>query len=357
MTLDSALAGGARHAATRLWLAVLVVLFGIVFALDLAFGSVRIPLFAVLTILSGGTPDHATWKTIVFEFRLPKAVMASLGGAALAASGLQMQTLFANPLAGPFVLGLSSGASLGVALTVLTVGSSAYVGWLHGVGALGDLGIVAAATAGAGTVLFVILLAAQYVRGPVTLLLLGLMVGYVAGGIVNILIYFSAAEQIQTYVLWTAGSFGGVTWDQLAIIAPVVALALVAVGLTSKPLNLLLLGEAQARALGLRVEQTRYTIITSTAVLAGSVTAFCGPIAFLDIAVPHLGRALLRTSDHRDLVPVVVLLGAIVALAADIVTQLPPNGVILPLNAITAVIGAPVVAAIILRHQRATLSA
>jgi iron complex transport system permease protein len=346
-----------RHATTALWLAFLTGAFGVAFALDLAFGSVRIPLSAVLTVLSGGTPAHEAWKTIVLQFRLPKAVMAALGGAALGTSGLQMQTLFGNPLAGPFVLGLSSGASLGVALTVLTVGASAYVGWIHGVGALGDLGIVAAATAGAAAVLFVILVAARYVRGPVTLLLLGLMVGYVAGGVVNILIYFSAAEQIQTYVLWTAGSFGGVSWEQLGIVAPVIGIALATVVLTAKPLNVLLLGEGQARALGLHVERTRYVIIGSTAVLAGSVTAFCGPIAFLDIAVPHLGRGLLRTSDHRDLVPVVALLGAIVALVADMITQLPPSGVILPLNAITAIIGAPVVATIILRRQRATLSA
>ena len=259
------------------------------FLLSLAFGSVRIPLGDVLQILTGGTPAKATWTTIVLNFRLPKALTAILAGGALAVSGLQMQTLFRNPLADPYILGVSSGASLGVALVMLSTGAAAtkVVGSL---GLYGDLGLVIAASLGAGLVLGLVLLVARRVQSVLTLLILGLMFGYLTSALVSLLIYFSLPERIQSFSLWGAGSFGGVTWDQLQIFAPVILLGLTVVHRLPKSLNALLLGDTYARSLGVDVKQTRRWIIGSAALLAGAATAFCGPIGFLGVAVPHLCR-------------------------------------------------------------------
>ncbi|AGY56287.1 iron ABC transporter permease [Gloeobacter kilaueensis] len=317
--------------------------------LDLALGTVAIPLQDVLMILTGGVPQKATWATIVLEFRLPRAMAATLAGAALAASGLALQALFANPLAGPFALGISSGASLGVALVVLGSGTG---GWFAGLTRLAELGSVAAASLGGAAVLVVLLVVARRLRGVATLLLLGLMSGYVTGALVNLLVYRAAPEQVQTYLVWSAGSFGGVSPAQLSVLVPVVGLGLVALVPLARPLNLLLLGEAQAQALGLRAARLRLGIIAATALLAGGVTAFCGPVAFLDIAVPHLCRGILRTADHRLLLPASILMGALLALIADLVCQLAGGGQgVLPLNTVTALIGAPVVVAVILRTR------
>ncbi|MCG8351343.1 MAG: iron ABC transporter permease [Chloroflexales bacterium] len=329
-------------------LGMLAVLSG-AFVLSLAFGSVRIPLDQVLTIVFGGEAARATWPTIVYDFRLPKALTATLAGAALGVSGLQMQTLFRNPLADPFVLGVSSGASLGVALVILTVGA-ANTTLLAVAGLLGNLSLVVAACLGAGAVLALVLTLARRVQSSVTLLILGLMIGYLTSAVVSLLLYFSIAERIQSYINWSFGSFGGVTWGQLRILAPTILLGLLLAFTLTKALNALLLGETYAQSMGVNIRRARVGIVAGSAVLAGAVTAFCGPIAFLGIAVPHLCRALLRSADHRILLPATAMVGAACALFADLAAQAPGANVVLPLNAITALIGAPVVVWIILRR-------
>ncbi|MGQ9850101.1 MAG: iron chelate uptake ABC transporter family permease subunit [Aggregatilineaceae bacterium] len=339
------------------WAALLGLLGALVgmFVLSLTLGSVDIPLRDVLKILVGEEPARKTWTTIVLKFRLPKAITATLAGSALAVAGLQMQTLFHNPLADPFVLGINSGASLGVALVVLSVGVAGVsaTSMLAGLGLLGNFGLVVAASAGAGLVLGVMLLVAQRVRSTVTLLILGLMVGYATAALVSLMLYFSISERIQAYINWTFGSFGGVTWSQLHVLAPVILVAL-ALGLgLAKPLNALLLGETYAQTMGVNVRRTRLIILLSAAVLAGAVTAFCGPIGFLGVAVPHLARNLFRSSDHRLLLPACALMGALMALVADLIAQMPGTQTVLPLNAVTALLGAPVVAWVILRRSSA----
>lgn len=320
-----------------------------VFLISLAIGSVSIPLPDILTILLGGEPARATWTSIVLKFRLPKAITAVLAGAALSIGGLQMQTLFRNPLAGPFVLGINAGASLGVALVILSVGTTGSL-LLAGLGLAGDFGIALAASLGSASVLFLVMLVARRVE-TMTLLILGLLFGYATSAIVSILLYFSIAEQIQAYITWTFGSFGGVTWGQMRVLAPAVLLGLAIAWLSVKPLNALLLGESYARSLGLTVQRARFWVLVSASILAGTITAFCGPIAFIGVAVPHLCRSLFDSSDHRVLVPGCIMMGALVALAADLIAQLPGSQVVLPLNAVTALIGAPVVAWVILRRR------
>ena len=322
-----------------------------VFLLNLAFGSVHIPIQEVITILLGGEAQKATWTTIILKFRLPKALTATLAGAALGVSGLQMQTLFKNPLAGPFVLGISSGASLGVALVVLAANTTGIGALLINLGIIGDLSLAIAATLGAALVLAMVLSISHRVADTMTLLILGLLFGYTTSSMVNILLHFSEDNQIQSYLQWTFGSFGGVTWRQMIILAPIVFLGLIMALLLSKPLNLMLLGESQAQILGLAIRQTRFWIITSASILAGVITAFCGPIGFLGVVVPHLCRNLFKTVDHKVLIPVVGMVGAILALTADLLSQLRGSQTVLPLNSVTALIGTPVVIWVIL-HRR-----
>ena len=322
-----------------------------VFLLNLAFGSVHIPIQEVITILLGGETQKATWTTIILKFRLPKALTATLAGAALGVSGLQMQTLFKNPLAGPFVLGISSGASLGVALVVLAANTTGIGALIINLGIIGDLSLAIAASLGAALVLAMVLSISHRVADTMTLLILGLLFGYTTSSIVNILLHFSENNQIQSYLQWTFGSFGGVTWRQMMILAPIVLPGLIMTLLLSKSLNLMLLGESQAQILGLAIRQTRFWIITSASILAGVITAFCGPIGFLGVVVPHLCRNLFKTVDHRVLIPVVAMVGAILALTADLVSQLPGSQTVLPLNSVTALIGTPVVIWVIL-HRR-----
>ena len=325
------------------------------FMLSLAVGSVRIPLDEIVSVLLGGEASKQAWATIILKFRLPKALTAMLAGAALSVSGLQMQTLFRNPLAGPFVLGISSGASLGVALTVLLAGVAVGLGGsttlLAGISLAGDTSLALSAIIGSGLVLLLVMSVARKVQSGMTLLILGLMFGYTTSALVSVLIYFSVVERIQAYISWTFGSFGGVTWRQLQVMAPAIILGLAGGHLLMKPLNALLLGETYALSLGLNVRRVRLGIIGTSAILAGVVTAFCGPIGFLGIAVPHLCRSLLHTSDHRLLLPAVSFMGATLALGADIVAGLPGSQLTLPLNAVTALLGAPVVIWVILRQR------
>ena len=334
------------------WLPVLAALVVLGFVLDLALGSVRIPVGAVVKILLGQPTDNPAWNFIVREIRLPKALTALVVGSGLAVSGLQMQTLFRNPLAGPSVLGLTAGAGLGVAAVLLAGGGGLVGGFaIRALGLGGSWGLVLAATTGAALVMTLVLALSARVRDNVVLLIVGLMIASVTGAIVSLWQYFSAPEQIQEYLLWTFGSLGGVVGSHLAVLAAVVGVGLALAFASAKPLNALLLGENYARSMGLTVGRARTLIIASTSLLAGAITAFCGPIGFVGLAVPHLTRALLRTADHRRLLPGTCLAGAALTLACDCVTQLPGSQTALPLSVVTSLLGAPVVLWVVLRRQ------
>jgi iron complex transport system permease protein len=341
----------ASSSKTLLWFWLPLSILGLCL-LDLMTGSVMIPPDQVVRILLGFEVEHLSWEKIILLFRLPKTITAVLAGSALAISGLLMQDLFRNPLAGPSVLGISSGASLGVALVVLWAASGGVAPrFIQGLGLSGKVAMVVSSGLGAGCVLAAVLAMARRVRDVMTLLIVGILCGFAVNAAVSVLIHFSAPERIQAYVAWTFGSFAAVTWNDLAILTPVILVGLLACQLIGKPLNGLLLGENYARSMGLRLKPLRVAIIALTALLAGTVTAFCGPIAFIGIAVPHLGRLVLGSSDHRRLLAAVALLGAAVALAADILAQMPGSQSILPLNAVTALLGSPVIVWLILRRK------
>ena len=307
------------------------------FLLDLAVGAVRIPVSDVWAALTGGDCPRTTAK-IVLNIRLTKAVVALFAGAALSVSGLQMQTLFRNPLAGPYVLGISSGASLGVALVVLAgVGSS--------------IGIAGAAWLGAGAVLLVIAAVGHRIKDIMVILILGMMFSSGVSAVVQILQYLSKEEALKAFVIWTMGSLGDVTVPQLAILLPSVIVGLLLAVWTIKPLNLLLFGEEYAVTMGLNIRRSRGLLFLSTTLLAGTVTAFCGPIGFIGLAMPHVTRILFRNSDHRILVPGTVLSGAAVLLLCDIVSKM----FTLPVNAITALLGIPIVVWVVLRNKSMTV--
>ena len=316
--------------------AMLAALTLFLFLLDLAVGAVAVPLGDVWAALTGGDCPRATAK-IILTIRLIKAVVALLAGAALSVSGLQMQTLFRNPLAGPYVLGISSGASLGVALVVLAgFGSS--------------IGIAGAAWLGAALVLVVIAAVGHRIKDIMVILILGMMFSSGVGAIVQILQYLSKEESLKAFVIWTMGSLGDVTFDQLAVLVPSIIAGLLLAVVTIKPLNLLLFGEEYAVTMGLNVRRSRGLLFLSTTLLAGTVTAFCGPIGFIGLAMPHVTRMLFRNSDHRVLVPGTVLSGAAVLLLCDLVSKM----FTLPINAITALLGIPIVVWVVLRNKSVT---
>ena len=322
------------------------------FLLDISLGSVKIPLASIVKILMGIKLEKTSWSKIVTLVRLPKAITALLAGAALAVSGLQMQTLFRNPLAGPSVLGIGAGASLGVALVMLTATTGAGVTrFLDGIGLYGDVGIVLAAATGSASVLLLILVVSRRVSNVITILVLGILFGYATNAVVNILIHFSVAERVNAYISWSFGSFGVTTWRQLRVFIPITLVGLVVTAFSQKSLNALLLGDTYAHSMGLRVKRARILLIVTTSLLTGTVTAFCGPIAFLGIAVPHLCRSLFSTSDHRILLPTTALMGGILASVSDLIAQLPGSDVVLPLNSVTALVGAPVIIWVILSRR------
>lgn len=336
-----------------LLLPIILVLTGTAFLLDLALGTVSIPPDQVLSILLGHGAVKGSWETIVMVFRLPKAIAACTAGAALSLSGLMMQTLFRNPLAGPSVLGISSGASMGVALVVLgTAISQRGARLIEGLGLGGNMLLVAASALGAFLVLLAILVAARWVRDVMTLLIIGILGGFALSSVVSVLIHFSRPEMVQAYLAWTFGSFANVTWQEMHVFLPVLLVTCAASLLVGKPLNGLLLGEDYARSMGLDYLATRLVVIALTALLVGGVTAYCGPVGFIGIAVPHLARVVAGTSDHRRLLPVTAVLGGLIALLADLIAQLPGQATVLPLNAVTALIGSPVIIWFILRRQR-----
>ncbi len=312
------------------------------FAADVAVGSVSIPLGEVWAAITGAECDPATAK-IVREIRLMKAVAALIAGSALAVSGLQMQTLFRNPLAGPYVLGVSSGASLGVALFILGAPVLGFAGnaWLA------SLGIAGAAWIGAAATLAAVAAVSTRIKDIMVILILGMMISSGVSAIVQILQYLSAEEALKSFVVWTMGSLGDVTSAQLALLLPAVA-AGAALGIAAiKPLNMLLLGESYARSMGLDLRRARMTILLSTTLLAGSVTAFCGPIGFIGLAMPHVARTIFRNADHRTLMPATALTGAASLLLCDMTAKL----LALPVNSITALLGIPIVVWVVVRNR------
>lgn len=335
-------------------LVALALLLCLLLMLSLALGSASIPLEQIIATLLGGEAESAAWTNIVLKFRLPKTVTAMLAGMALGVSGLLMQTYFRNPLAEPFVLGVSSGASLGVALVALVaLGAGATGGLLFGgLNLAGDLLLTTVAGLGAAVTMTLVLLVAARIPNGVTLLILGLMFGYLVSALVSLLLYFALPERIQAYINWTFGSFSGVSSAQLPILGLIVVAGLLLAAAQVKPLNALLLSEDYARSLGVPMRQTRLGIVLATALLVSAVTAFCGPIAFIGIAVPHICRGLLSSSDHRLLLPGTMLAGACVALAAGLIAELPGSHIVLPLNVVTALMGAPVVMLVVLRRAR-----
>ena len=329
----------------------LVLLLVLLFVLNLLLGTVRIPMQSVCRILMGGGQEQEIWRNIVLSSRVPQALTALMAGAGLAVSGLQMQTVFRNPLAGPSVLGISNGASLGVACVVLLSGSLGGVA-LSRLGYVGDAAMSVAAIVGALAVMGLIAWVSQKVQGNVTLLIIGVMIGYLATAIIGVLKFFSAEEDIKAYVVWGLGSFARVSGDQMVLFVVLMAVLLPLSMLLVKTMNLLLLGDAYARNLGLDVRRSRLQVIMSSGVLVAIVTAYCGPIMFIGLAVPHLARALFRTSDHRVFMPGTMLAGGALALVCNLLARMPGFEGALPVNSVTALVGAPVIASVLFRRRQ-----
>ncbi len=328
----------------------LLLAFLISFTFDILLGPVKIPLDEAVKILFG-TSSNSTWVSIITEFRFPKAITAVLAGSSLSVCGLLMQTFFRNPLADPFVLGISSGASFGVALVVLTAGSFGINLYFLG-DIASNLSITVAATIGASMILLLVTIVARKISSNITLLILGLMLGYIIGSLQNILKYFSTPENLQGYVIWGMGNLGNVVWNDLYFLVPAVFLGLTFSFLLSKQLNLLLLGESYAESMGVNIKTVRLSIIITGGVLGGVITAFCGPIAFVGIAVPHITKNLLNEYDHKILIPAVALVGSILTIICDIISQLPGSDQTIPINTVTSLVGAPVVIWIIFQQRK-----
>ena len=328
----------------------LLVSIAVLLVVNLFLGTVRIPVSEILTILVGG--DAAEIPTnIVLQSRLPQALTAIVAGAGLAVSGLQMQTVFRNPLAGPSVLGISNGSALGVAFVVLLSGRLGGVA-LSRLGYLGEAAMSVAAIVGALAVLTLILWISQKVRGNVTLLIIGVMIGYLANAIIGVLKFLSPEEDVKTFVVWGLGSFSRVSGDEMVLFIVIMCILLPLAFLLVKPMNLLMLGDRYAANLGLNIRRARRLVIISSGVLVAIVTAYCGPIMFIGLAVPHLARALFRTSDHRVLLPGTTLCGAALALLCNLIARMPGFEGALPVNSVTALVGAPVIAAVLFRRRQ-----
>lgn len=321
----------------------------VLLALDISLGSIRIPLKDVFLSFTGGSASKDTWEYILMNYRLPKAITAILVGMGLSISGLLMQTLFRNPLAGPYVLGLSSGSSLGVAFVIL--GASYLPAFLSDL-LLSPYGIIIASCLGSLTVLLAVLLVSERLRDTMAILIVGLMFGSFTSAFVGVLSYFSTAEQLQKYTFWSMGNLGNLSWSALTILAVAVLIGLVLSIASIKPLNALLLGENYAKSLGLNYKKSRLTILLATSILAGSITAFAGPIAFVGLAVPHIAKLIFQTSNHTILFWSTLLLGASMMLFCDLISQVPGGSTILPINAITSIIGAPVVIYLLVRKRK-----
>ena len=341
---------GSRPARLLWTFPLLTFLVGGMFLLELAIGSTKIPLGEILTVLGGGEPARASTATILYELRLPRAITALAVGAALGAAGLQLQTLFRNPLAGPWALGITAGAQLGVALVVVTgslVGSS----MLDHLVILNQLSVVAGASLGATLMIAVITFISRRVS-TITLLIVGLMLGFFAQGLVDVTLHFTDDTQAKIFGSWNDGSYASVHWQHFPTLLPLLAIGIVLALAMVKPLNALLLGERNAESLGVALGRTRLAILGSAVLLAAPATAYCGPILFVGLIVPHLCRGLFKTSDHRVLMPAVLLMGSLLALSADLFVHLPWDQHFLHLNSVNALIGAPVVVWVVLRDRQ-----
>lgn len=327
---------------------VLILILIICFFVNISFGSVSIPLKSIFNSLLGSA-DNESWQYIIQNYRLPKAFTAILVGSGLGISGLLMQTLFRNPLAGPFVLGISSGASLGVALVLL---GSGFFGGIFTTLLISKWSVVIAASLGSFLVLLAVLMVSSKVRDTMAILIIGLMFGSITAAVVSVLSYFSSAEQLQQYIFWGFGSLGNLSWYELLVFFSIYVVGILLSIVSIKGLNTLLLGENYAKSLGLNIKQSRLIIIIATSLLAGTITAFAGPIAFIGLAIPHMTRQIFNTSNHKILLPAVFLFGAIVMLICDSIAQLPTSDYTLPINAITSLIGAPVVIWLLVRKRK-----
>jgi iron complex transport system permease protein len=333
----------------RKYFILLLVLGVILFVLNISLGSVSIPFEDILSTLIGNPATKESWQTIILFFRLPKAITAILVGSGLSVAGLLMQTLFRNPLAGPFVLGISSGASLGVALLIL---SGSLFGGFFLANSISSWSLPIASSLGAFLVLSAVIIAANRVRNTMSILIIGLMFGSLTSAIISVLAYFSEAQQIQQFLFWSFGSLGNLSWNQLLVFIVIYSIGMLATLAIIKPLNSLLLGENYAKSLGINVKRNRNIILIITSILTGVITAFAGPIAFIGLAVPHIARMIFTTSNHKILIPAVVILGAIIMLICDAIAQLPTSEFTLPINAITSLFGAPIVIWLLLRKKK-----
>lgn len=331
-----------------LWFALSFVLI-MLFVLDVFLGSVNIPFKEIFKVLFTGESSHPEYLTIIYKFRIPKAITAIFAGFALSVSGLQMQTIFRNPLAGPFVLGISAGASLGVAILVMGISTFTIVSQ---VGVIGNWMIVISAWLGSGLILSLILAISLRVKDIMTILILGIMFGSATSAIVSILQYFSNESMLKAFIVWTMGSLGGVSLSQLKVLIPSVVIGLMITFFSIKLLNAMLVGENYAKSMGLNVRLSRFLIFFSTSLLAGTITAFCGPIGFIGIAVPHIARIIFKTANHKILLPGSMFLGGIVLLLSDIISQIPGKETTVPINSITALVGIPIVIWIIIKNEK-----
>ncbi len=332
------------------YIILLLVAIVVLMVVNLLIGSVRIPVADVCGILIGAESNEI-WENIIWKSRLPQALTAIVAGAGLAVSGLQMQTVFRNPLAGPSVLGISNGSALGVAFVVLLSGRLGGVA-LSRLGYLGDAAMSIAAIVGALAVMMLIVWISQRVRGNVTLLIIGVMIGYLATAIIGVLKFLSPEEDVKAFVVWGLGSFSRVSGDEMVLFVVLMAILLPLSFLLVKSMNLLLLGDRYAANLGLNIRRARLLVILCSGVLVAIVTAYCGPIMFIGLAVPHLARALFRTSDHRVLIPATMLCGAALALVCNLIARMPGFEGALPVNSVTALVGAPVIAAVLFRRRK-----
>ena len=333
----------------RLSFLILTSILILCFFANISLGSVSIPVKDVFKSLLGNNIDNEAWQHIIQNYRLPKAFTAILVGSGLGISGLLMQTLFRNPLAGPFVLGISSGASLGVALVIM--GASIFGGFFATL-LLTKWSLVIAASLGSFLVLLAVMMVSAKVRDTMAILIIGLMFGSITAAVVSVLSYFSSAEQLQQYVFWGFGSLGNLSWNELLIFLLIYSVGILFSILSIKALNTLLLGENYAKSLGVNIKQSRFIIIIATSLLAGTITAFAGPIAFIGLAIPHITRQVFNTSNHKILLPAVFIFGAIIMLICDSIAQIPTSDYTLPINAITAFIGAPIVIWLLVRKRK-----
>lgn len=331
----------------------LIASIAVLLVVNLLIGSVSIPVSQVCSILMGNGSNDI-WTNIVLSSRLPQALTAIAAGAGLAVSGLQMQTVFRNPLAGPSVLGISNGAALGVAFVVLMSGRIGGVALSH-LGYLGDAAMSVAAIIGALAVLSLILWISQKVKGNVTLLIIGVMIGYLANAVIGVLKFLSPEEEVKAFVVWGLGSFARVSGDEMVLFVVLMCILLPLSFLLVKPMNLMLLGDRYAQNLGLDIRKARMMVIVSSGILVAIVTAYCGPIMFIGLAVPHLARAIFRTSDHRKLMPATALCGAVLALLCNFIARMPGFEGALPVNSVTALVGAPVIAAVLFGKRKSDL--